>query len=214
MNIPQMESDTLEVATYLRTRFKREKIFVLGHSWGSILGLWPAHEHPDIIYSYVGVGQVINMEQNERVTYADALQQARDRHNEQALKELQSIAPYPSPNLDQEKMSMARGWEQQLLGPPPGTPEFIDTNRLLLDLVSAPEYSLSDDYAFIHGQLSSFSGNILLPEIMRVQLDKLGPDFSVPIFFFEGRHDPYARSSLVWDYSQTMKAPKKQFCLV
>lgn len=211
MNIPQMESDTLEVANYLRTRFKREKILVLGHSWGSILGLWLAHEHPEVIYAYVGVGQVINMEQNEKVAYEDALQQARDRHNEQAVKELESIAPYPSPSTDQAKMSIARGWEQQFLGPPPGTPEFTDTNRLLLDLVSAPEYSLVDDYAFIHGQLSSFSSNILLPEIMRVQLDKLGPDFSVPIFFFEGRHDPYGRSSLVWDYSQTMKAPKKQF---
>ena len=46
---------------------------------------------------------------------------------------------------------------------------------------------------------------------MRVQLDKLGPDLSVPIFFFEGRHDPYSRSSLVWAYSQTMKAPQEQF---
>src|SRR5579862_547648 len=40
MNIPQMEEDTLEVANYLRTRFKRDKIFVIGHSWGSVLGLW------------------------------------------------------------------------------------------------------------------------------------------------------------------------------
>lgn len=211
MNIPQMEHDTLEVANYLRTRFKREKIFVLGHSWGSILGLWLAHEHPEIIYAYVGVGQVINMEQNEKVAYEDALQQAVDRHNEQAVKELESIAPYPSPNADQGKMSIARGREQELLGPPPGGAEFTDTRRLLLDLISAPEYSLADDYAFIHGQLSSFSGNILLPEIMKIQLDKLGSDFRVPIFFFEGRRDPYARSSLVWDYSQTMKAPQKQF---
>src|SRR5215469_17036749 len=54
MNIAQMEQDTLDVVNYLRNRFKREKIFVLGHSWGSVLGLWLAHEHPDLIYAYVG----------------------------------------------------------------------------------------------------------------------------------------------------------------
>jgi pimeloyl-ACP methyl ester carboxylesterase len=47
--------------------------------------------------------------------------------------------------------------------------------------------------------------------MMTIRLDKLGSDFSVPIFFFEGRHDPYTRSSLVWDYSQTLKAPQSEF---
>ena len=69
MNIPQMEHDTLDVVNYLRNRYKREKVFVLGHSWGSVLGLWLAHEHPELIYAYVGVGQVINTEQNEEVGY-------------------------------------------------------------------------------------------------------------------------------------------------
>ena len=78
MNVPQMEQDTLDVVNYLRNRFRREKIFVLGHSWGSILGLWLAHEHPELIYAYVGVGQVINTRQNEEVGYRDTLQQARN----------------------------------------------------------------------------------------------------------------------------------------
>jgi proline iminopeptidase len=93
MNVPQMEQDTLEVVNYLRNRFKREKIFVLGHSWGSVLGLWLAHEHPQLIYAYVGVGQVINTEQKEVVEYQDALEEGHKRHNEQAVKTLESIAP-------------------------------------------------------------------------------------------------------------------------
>ena len=113
-----MEQDTLEVVNYLRNRFKREKIFVLGHSWGSVLGLWLAHEHPGLVYAYVGVGQVINTEQNEEVGYRDTLRQARNSHNEQAVKSLESIAPYPPPNLDFGKMSILRDWERDLLGRP------------------------------------------------------------------------------------------------
>jgi proline iminopeptidase len=71
MNVPQMEQDTLDVANHLRNRFKREKIFVLGLSWGSVSGLWLAHEHPELIYAYVGVAQAVNMEQYESLSASE-----------------------------------------------------------------------------------------------------------------------------------------------
>jgi pimeloyl-ACP methyl ester carboxylesterase len=209
MNVHQMEQDTLDVVNYLRNRFKREKILVLGHSWGSVLGLWLAHEHPELIYAYVGVGQVINTEQNEEVGYKDALQEALKRHNEQAVKNLESIAPYPPPNLDFGKMSILRDWERDLLGPPPSAPVFTDTKKILSSVVSAPEYSLADDYGWIHSP--QFSINILLPEMMTIDLSKLGIDFRAPVFLFEGRHDPYCPPSLIWDYYESIKAPHKEF---
>jgi proline iminopeptidase len=209
MNVAQMEQDTLDVVNYLRNRFHREKIFVLGHSWGSVLGLWLAHEHPELIYAYVGVGQVVNMQQNEDVAYRDALQQAGKTHNERAIKDLESIAPYPPPNMDLRKGLIARYWEGELLGPPPGATAFMNVRRLLTDLVSAPEYSLVDDYSFVRGQ--SLSLKILVPQLAKVNLNQLGFDFRAPIFFFEGRRDPFCRPSLVWDYSQAIKAPQKEF---
>jgi pimeloyl-ACP methyl ester carboxylesterase len=209
MTIAQMEQDTLDVVNYLRIRFKRDKIFVLGHSWGSVLGLWLAHEHPELIYAYVGVGQVINSEQNEEVGYRDTLQQARHSHNEQAVKSLESIAPYPAPNLDFGKMSILRDWERDLLGPPPGAPVFTDIKKILSSVVSAPEYSLFDDYGWIHS--TQFSIGILLPEIMKIDLTKFGLDFQAPVFLFEGRHDPYCPPSLIWDYNESIKAPHKEF---
>jgi proline iminopeptidase len=209
MNVPQMEQDTLGVVNYLRNRFHREKIFVVGHSWGSVLGLWLAHEHPELIYAYVGVGQVINTEQNEEVGYKDALQEAHKRHNERAVKDLESIAPYPPPNASFRKTSILRDWERDLLGPPLSTPQFTNMKRILSEVVSAPEYSLADDRGWFRG--TSFSLNILLPEVSKVDLNKLGLDFRAPIFFFEGRHDPYSPSSLIWEYSQAIKAPHKEF---
>ncbi len=211
INVPQMERDTLDVVNYVRNRFHRKKIFVLGHSWGSLLGLWLAHEHPETIYAYVGVGQVVNPKQNEEIAYRDALQEARNRHNEQAVKDLENIAPYPPPNADLAKGQTAQNWQAELLGPPANGVRFQDVGRLLSTLVSAPEYSLVDDVGFVRGQL--FSLEILTPEMMEVDLDKLGPDFRVPILFFEGRHDPYCRPSLIQEYSQTIKAPQKDLIL-
>jgi len=47
--------------------------------------------------------------------------------------------------------------------------------------------------------------------VMKVDLNRLGFDFRAPIFFFEGRHDPYCPPSLIWDYTQTIKAPQEEF---
>ncbi len=207
MDLPQMEQDTVEVVNYLRTRFHRKRIFVVGHSWGSVLGLWLAHEHPDLICAYVGTGQLINAKQNDETAYRDALEAARERGNQQARRELESIAPFDPANF--RKGSIARHWEEALLGPPPGPRAFTNIPRLLTDLLSAPEYSLADDYAFIRGQ--ALSMNVLFPEVAKVDLEQLGPDFHVPIFFFEGRHDPDVRPAPVWDYYQKLAAPQKGF---
>jgi proline iminopeptidase len=209
MNLPQMEQDALDVVNYLRNRFHREKIFVVGHSWGTVLGLWLAHEHPELIYAYVGVGQAVNMQQNEAVAYHDALEEARSRHNEQAVKDLEAIAPYPPPEADFTKMGVARNWERDLLAESPSAAAFLNGKRIITGLVSAPEYSLADDIGFICGQ--KFSLDIFLPQVLKIDLSKLGPEFSEPIFFFEGRFDPYCRPLLIWDYAQTIKAPQKEF---
>ena len=207
MNVPQMEQDTLDVANYLRNRFQREKIFVLGLSWGSILGLWLAHEHPDLLYAYVGVGQVVNPKQNDEVAYRDALQEARRRHNEQAVRELESSAPSSTQDL---RKGQTRGtWQAALLGPPANGVAFLDARRLVTSLVSTPEYSLADVFAYARGQL--FSLEILIPQAQNVDLTQLGSDFRVPILFLAGRHDPYTRQSLIWDYYQTIKAPHREF---
>ena len=209
MNIPQMEQDSLDVVNYLCTRFKRDKLFVVGHSWGSILGLWLAHEHPERIYAYVGVGQFINGAHNEEVAYQDALQQARRSHNEQALKDLASISPYPASSADFRKSSIARHWESVLLGPPSGAVEFTNVGRILSDVASAPEYSLADDLGFVRGQM--FSLNVFFSQLPTVTLDQLGRDFREPIFFFEGSQDPYCRPSVILEYSRTITAPGKGY---
>jgi len=87
MTISRMEQDALELVNYLRTRFKRDRIIVLGHSWGSALGLWLAHEHPDIIEAYVGVAQIVDAKENARIAYEDALEVARKRNRVEAVRD-------------------------------------------------------------------------------------------------------------------------------
>lgn len=205
MNMQRMNADTVEVVNYLRDRFKRDKIFVLGHSWGTVLGLQLAHDHPELLYAYVGVGEVINMRQNEEAGYKDTLEKARDSHNEDAIRELTRIAPYPSTTIELHKIRIIREWENTLLGPSESDESFLSAKAIL----AAPEYSLINDIDWFRGQL--FSIGVLLPELMKVDLNQLGYDFRVPIFFLEGRHDPFTSSILAREYFDQINAPEKQF---
>jgi pimeloyl-ACP methyl ester carboxylesterase len=76
-------------------------------------------------------------------------------------------------------------------------------------VLSAPQYSLADDYGFVRGMQLSL--NVFLPQLVSLDLNTLGLEFRTPIFFFEGRQDPFCRPSLIWEYSQVIRAPQKEF---
>jgi proline iminopeptidase len=205
MTVARMEQDALEVVNYLRARFRRDKIIVVGHSWGTVLGLWLAHEHPDVVAAYVGVAQVINAKQNDTTAYEDALAMARAQHRVDAIRDLESLRPYPPAGVDLRKGSIAQTWQARLLGPPADRPQFIDVRRLLSTLLSAPEYSLRDVYWFTRAQV--FSLETMIPEVRNLNLAALGTTFRVPILFFHGRYDPYCRPALVQQYADRITAP-------
>jgi proline iminopeptidase len=205
MNIERMHGDAIEMVNYLRKRFGRDKIFVLGHSWGSVLGLQLAHRHPELLYAYIGVGQATDALQNEAVLYRDTLDQARRTQNKEAIDQLTSIAPYPSQNITFHQIRVVREWSSSLIGPPDSGESSMGPQTIFL----APEYSLLNDLDWFRGQL--FSVDVLLPELSKMSFADLGYDYRVPIFFLEGRHDPYTPSTLAKGFFDKINAPEKQF---
>jgi len=133
------------------------------------------------------------------------LDRARQVKNEDAIRDLASIAPYPSPGMDFHKTAVVRQWENTLLGPPESADSFLSP----ITILGAPEYSLVNDLDWVRGQM--FSIGVLVPELMKVDLSRLGYDFRVPVFFFEGRHDPYTSSILAREYFDKINSPGKQF---
>jgi pimeloyl-ACP methyl ester carboxylesterase len=101
------------VAEHVRQRYKKDKVILLGHSWGTIVGMQAALKRPDLFHAYVGVGQVINVRDNERISYDYAVRVAKEKGNQEALTELASIAPYPGDQpITRERIITARKWPQ------------------------------------------------------------------------------------------------------
>ncbi len=204
-HIEQMHADTLEMVNYLRKRFGREKIFVLGHSWGSILGLRLAHDHPELLYAYIGVGQASDAQRNEEVLYKETMAEAQRVQIQEAIKQLTSIAPYPSRNITFDQIRIVRQWSGALIGPKGADESLMGLKAIFI----SPEYSLVNDLDWIRGQL--FSVEMILPELTKVNLADMGLDYRGPIFFLEGRHDPYTPSSLAKELFDKINDPDKHF---
>jgi pimeloyl-ACP methyl ester carboxylesterase len=71
-----MSQDGIELSEFLREHLRKDKIILLGHSWGSILGIHIVKKRPDLVYAYVGTGQVANMQKSIAIGYAYLLERA------------------------------------------------------------------------------------------------------------------------------------------
>jgi proline iminopeptidase len=203
----RMEGDALELVNYLRQRFSQPKVFVIGHSWGSMLGLTLVHDHPELFYAYVGTGQVVNVRENERVGYAHVLAEAFQRHDSEGIRELTAIAPYPDPvtGTYNYKENVVRKWEFRY-----GFALYGKTSLyreiLKLSFVS-PDYSLRDFSFFI----TDVVYDNLQQWVDKFDAHALGPDFQVPIILISGRTDWQVPGILAEDYLNTLSAPSKGF---
>ncbi len=113
LHIPRYIDDAIEVAEHVRQRYGKRKLILMAHSWGTVIGLGAVQKRPELFYAYVGIGQVINTRDNERISFDYGLQQAKAHGNAAAVKELESIAPYPGDQpITRERIIIARKWAQ------------------------------------------------------------------------------------------------------
>src|SRR5262252_5364046 len=202
----RMLSDVEEMAAWARRELGKDKLFVLGHSYGSFLGLQFALHHPEWLYAYIGVCQSINGPENERRGWLFAMDSARQAGNAEAVRELQAIAPYataaqPVPIKD---LYIQRKWVGQF----GGVLAYRNDNSADSNLAKlSPDYSDQEINHIWDG--NTFSTPYLLPDLVTTNLTKIRK-LAVPLILIEGRHDMNVNSEIAAKWFNTVKAPEKQ----
>ena len=209
MTIDRMAQDGIELAQFLREHLHKDKIIIVGHSWGTILGVHMAKARPDFFYAYVGAGQVVNAQENEAVNYARVLDKAKALGDTKAVAELQASGPPPYPAM--KALTAQRIWAQAY--------EHANSYEAAGQASSlyAPGYSILDLYHAIQSirfTLDTFIGPTMSGPAMKVDLKALGPDFAIPIFVFEGPDDYITSPELAKSYVDTLNAPQKEFVML
>jgi proline iminopeptidase len=201
----RMIADTEEMAAWARKEFGKDKIFVLGHSWGSFLGLQLAQRHPEWLYAYIGVCQLIDGPESERRGWRFAMDAARREGNAEAVHELEGIAPYGAPGqiISIKDIYIERKW----VGYYGGAMAYRRDNKADSALAwLSPDYSDQEIGHIWDG--NKFATPYLLPEVVALDLTKTNK-LSVPLILFEGRHDRLVNSEVAASWFDTVKAPDK-----
>ena len=207
LTLNQAIEDAEEVIQYLRKYLDKDKLFVLGHSWGSVLGMHIVKRHPDWLYAYVGVGQVVNQMQSEYTIYQRLLDHAKEKKEKDLFAALEKITPFfdaSSPEREKyfsEHCVFVRRELSRLAGEALFHHTFWDdvVSMISLNFSISPHLTLIDlSHSIIGDEPALFrSPYILTKDFLDVDLpNSIGNSFEVPIFFFSGVHDYHTPVSL------------------
>ncbi|MBD8644098.1 alpha/beta hydrolase [Stenotrophomonas sp. CFBP 13724] len=206
LTVDQMREDIDAVIAWVRSETGQDKLFLLGHSWGSLLGLDVAGRHPEWLHAYIGAGQVVDMRESERRGWAWAMQEALERGNAEAMKELESIAPYAIGEavIPLSDLFLQRKWVNAFGGAAFNRP---DASFEAAAIALSPDYTDEDVRNVWKAQ--DVSVERLMPAVLassKASLDEL----DVPVILLLGRHDINVSSQLAAEWFARLEAPRKR----
>jgi len=205
MTRSRMLADAEEMVRWLRSEFGKERIFVLGHSWGSSLGIELAHSHPEWLHAYIGLGQVTDAAESERRGLRFALDAARRDNNEQAVRELEGLDGYATPDrpVTLADLYLQRKWLGYYGGAVYGRKNFAHEGAAAK---LAPEYS--DEDLRTVWKANDYSSEHLLVGVIGLDYSAYRR-FGCPIILFNGRHDYNVSATAAAEWFDKVRAPSK-----
>ncbi|MCS4433469.1 alpha/beta fold hydrolase [Aquiflexum gelatinilyticum] len=210
MTVDQLISDTKDLSEYLINRFNKDKIYLMGHSWGSYLGIKTIEKHPELFHCFIGIGQVADQYRSERISYEWVKYQAEKKEDKKAIKELGAL-DFPDINASSEewiKFLMAeRSYVDKFGG---GVfRDYQGSLYMLLPVINAKEYTLHDKMNYGLGAL--FSLDHLWDDIITDNLFETIDSVQIPVYFFQGVFDYQTSYIVAKEFYDQLEAPEKQF---
>ena len=202
ITIEQYVSDTLELAAWLKERFRSSKIVLLGVSVGSLVGMLALATAPQLFGAYVAMGQYTNDTEAGAFAYRIAVERAQRAGDSRATHALAEIGPPPH--------SFEQSWRffevAAKVGPYADMPELRPSfsARLLMTILRTPGYSLRDKLRMLRKGGSCLE--CLLPQLARYDLPSLVRHVDVPAVFLQGRLDYQTPGGLVERYVNELDA--------
>ncbi|MBB5699171.1 alpha/beta hydrolase [Sphingomonas yantingensis] len=207
LQVERYRDDAIALIEQLGARLGQRKVFVLGHSFGSAVGLAIAQARPDLLHAYIGMGQLIDFRENERVGMRQTLAIARERRDADAVRAITALRPYP--DRGPFTIVQADAWRRyanrygSLAGRRPDADFYFNSTKL------SPLYTPADRAAWEKG--SSFTVTTLWPRLADVSFASLGR-LEVPVALLLGRRDSTTPSNIAAGWLGRLAAPSRTLC--
>lgn len=217
MNLEQFILDAGELSQYLTKRFKKDKIYIMGHSWGSLLGILTANKYPELFHAYFGVGQIGHQYKGELVSFEWVKNQAQLQNDIAGINDLADLnfPNHPESYSDLDEFNAAWdafiGIERNYVMKYGGGA--MREMRGILPLVKmiflAHEYTIEEKFNYLKG--SDFSAKYLWKEVIDTNLFNEIDSMQVPVYILQGLYDYQTPYPVAKDFFNQIKAPVKEF---
>ncbi|MGE7113881.1 alpha/beta fold hydrolase [Lysinibacillus sp. NPDC047702] len=213
MNLSQFIEDATIIVDYIREHYQQEKVFVIGQSFGTIIGTQLVSKYPEKFHAYLGIAQITDIIKGQELGYSWLKNKAQDNDDEKTLSILEDLGKGPYLEEDEDRFS-------DLINQYKGMNYFDETIEKvnLFDLIkgafTSPDYSLRDLYtAFISGpQFSLIKSQELKKEIILTNFFDTVKSIDVPVYIIHGKYDKQANYELAKQYYELLDAPNgKEF---
>lgn len=202
LTIENMVNDTIQIVDYLLKRFNQPKLFLVGHSWGTVLGVLTTKQIPQFIYSYIGIGQVVNMKEGEKISYEYTVKKANELKNSKALQELNRVEYKPA---EMKYLGIQRKWLAKFGGSFIGVSMY---NLIFSNMLFATEYTIKDWFNYL--KAAKLSLKSLWTQLLEIDFLTTVPKLEVPVYFFAGKHDFQTPAQLAEQYYNILECPSKE----
>ena len=203
-------NDTIELSDYLRTRFAEQKIYLMGESYGTILGVLAAQQRPDLYYAWIGSGQMVNIRETDSRIYADLTGHAASSGDTALAAKLAEIGQPPYRDTPWSN-ALVMGWYDELYKdytPSAGYRARGESSGLDNWGLLGSEYSLVEKANVLRGLIDTFS--ILYPQVYDVDLRKVAARMEVPVWVLDGAAELAGRREPMLQWFDQLQAPIKQ----
>lgn len=209
MTLEQMISDTLAVTNYLRNRFGQEKIYLMGHSGGTFIGIQAAARAPELYYAYIGVAQMSYQLKSERLAYEYMLQQFRENGNTEMVRKLEEAPVTMTDGIPDAYLAVRDGAMHSL-----GIGTTHDMNSVItgifLPSLTSRDYTLIEKVNMWRGKSQS-GVSPFWDEMIATDLSIQVSALDIPVYFFEGIYDYTCSYTEAKSYFEILRAPLKGF---
>ena len=210
LSIEQMLADAHEVTQHIKQTLDKDKIIIIGFSWGSVLGTALVQTYPEDYSAYIGVGQIINVDEGERVAHEKILEIARVSGNQNDIVALEAFAPYPPPIGSPERQEVIMDmWSYQRKYKLPwgiGIPGLFIRYGL-----TTPYYTIGELLQSVSANVSDYYSATLYNFVDEYNARNYGVNYEVPVYYIMGVDDWQTPYSVAKDFFAEIFAPDKEF---
>jgi pimeloyl-ACP methyl ester carboxylesterase len=201
--------DTAELSRYLGERLDEERVYLIGESYGTFLGVLTLQRYQELYHGYVASGQMVDPLETTKRLHQDVLAYAAETGDEGLAEQMRAFGEPPYHNTFANAFVM--GYYEALATPYTPPRAYIEKGQAAGIGpwgILASEYRFMEKLGVLRGLMSLF--DVMWPQMLDTDFRQDVTELEVPVYVLDAEHELVARRDLALEWFELLEAPRKR----